>query len=63
MRKNYNPYLLPKTVRRIRFYCKAIIIPIVVFQGLRTLFFPTTGDVILFVLLSVIAYLLYSDFI
>nr|WP_106780153.1 hypothetical protein [Lysinibacillus timonensis] len=61
--KSYNPYLLPPTLRKIRFYCKHIIIPLAVFQGLRTLFLPTTGDFLLLLILSAIAWLLWTDFI
>lgn len=63
MRKHYNPYLLPPWLRRTRFYCRTIIIPITVFQGVRTLFFPTTWDFIILCLLALIAYLLITDFI
>lgn len=63
MRRNYNPFLLPKSIRRIRFYCRAIVLPITVFQGLHTLLFPTTWNMILFVLLLILTYLLHSDFI
>ncbi|KGR90440.1 membrane protein [Ureibacillus massiliensis 4400831 = CIP 108448 = CCUG 49529] len=62
-RKSYNPYLLPPWLRKVRFYCKQMIIPIAVFQGLRTLFLPTTGDFLLLILLIFIAWLLWIDFI
>ncbi|MEO4052112.1 hypothetical protein [Solibacillus sp. CAU 1738] len=62
-RKSYNPYLLPPWLRKTRFYCKTIIIPITVFQGVRTFLFPTTGDLILLILLLVITYLLTTDII
>jgi hypothetical protein len=63
MRKHYNPYLLPPWLRKTRFYCRTIIIPITVFQGCRTLFFPTTWDFIVLCVLGLIAYLLITDFI
>lgn len=62
-RKGYNPYLLPPWLRKTRFYCRFIIIPIVIFQGCRTIFIPTTGDLILLLCLALIAYLLRTDFI
>lgn len=62
-RKHYNPYLLPPWLRKTRFYCKTIIIPITVFQGVRTFLIPTTGDLIFLILLATIAYLLTTDFI
>ena len=63
MRKNYNPYLLPPWLRKIRFFMKHCIIPITVFQGIRTLLLPTTGDLILLIFLILISYLLATDII
>ena len=63
MRKHYNPYLLPPWLRKTRFYCRTIIIPITVFQGVRTLFLPTTLDFIILCLLGLLSYLLLTDFI
>ena len=63
MKRPYNPYLLPPWLRKTRFYCRQIILPIVIFQAIRTLFLPTTGDIILLCILSVLAYLLLTDFI
>ncbi|MEK4627849.1 MAG: hypothetical protein ABS944_04935 [Solibacillus sp.] len=63
MRKNYNPYLLPPWLRKFRFLMKGCIIPLAIFQGIRTIFFPTSGDIILFILLIILCYLLSIDFI
>lgn len=63
MRKNYNPYLLPPWLRKIRFYCKNCIIPLTVFQAIRTIFIPTTGDILLLIILILFCYLLTTDFI
>ena len=63
MRKHYNPYLLPPWLRKTRFYCRTIIIPITVFQGVRTLFLPTTLDFVILCLLGLLSYLLLTDFI
>ncbi|MEK4230157.1 hypothetical protein [Solibacillus sp. FSL H8-0538] len=63
MRRNYNPYLLPPWLRKVRFYCKHIIIPLAIFQAIRTLFVPTTGDFILLLILIFFAYLFTTDFI
>ncbi len=63
MRKHYNPYLLPPWLRKTRFYCRTIIIPITVFQGIRTLFLPTTLDFVVLCLLGLLSYLLITDFI
>ena len=63
MRKNYNPYLLPPWLRKFRFFMKHCIIPITVFQGIRTLLIPTTGDLIVLIFLIIISYLLATDII
>lgn len=63
MRKGYNPYLLPPWLRKTRFYCKGIIIPIAIFQLIRLLIVPTTGDFLLLCLLGGLAFLLYKDII
>ncbi|MEK4426410.1 hypothetical protein [Solibacillus sp. FSL K6-1523] len=62
MRKGYNPYLLPPWLRKTRFFIKNCIIPITIFQAIRTIFVPTTGDIILLVLLIGLSYLLMTDY-
>lgn len=57
----YNPYLLPPWLRKTRFYCKSIIIPISCFQFIRVIFIPTTLDVILLLFFLLILYLLFTD--
>ena len=37
MRKGYNPYLLPDWLRKTRFYCKHVSIPICCFQLIRSI--------------------------
>ncbi|WP_456279353.1 hypothetical protein [Bacillus sp. AK128] len=55
MRRRYNPYALPPWLR----YCRAvgiqIIIPLTIFQAIRTIFLPTTFDVILLSILIMLA--------
>ena len=63
MRKGYNPYLLPPWLRKTRFYCKAIIIPITVFQLIRLLIVPTTGDFLLLCVLGGLTFLFYKNII
>lgn len=62
-RKSYNPWLLPPWLRKIRFFSKHICIPITVFQGIRTIFIPTTGDILLLMVLALISWLLWTDII
>ncbi|MED4849281.1 hypothetical protein [Bacillus atrophaeus] len=47
MRKKINSYSLPPWVRQIRHASTQVIIPIAVFQAIRTIIFPTTFDVLL----------------
>ncbi|ADP33294.1 hypothetical protein [Bacillus atrophaeus] len=47
MRKKINSYSLPPWVRQIRHASAQVIIPITVFQAIRTIIFPTTFDVLL----------------
>lgn len=62
-KRSYNPYLLPPWLRKTRFFCKTCIWPIVAFQGIRTLFLPTTGDILLLIALIAIGLLLAYDII
>ncbi|MEG0386543.1 hypothetical protein [Solibacillus cecembensis] len=62
MRKGYNPYLLPPWLRKTRFFIKNCIIPITVFQAVRTIFFPTTFDIIILVILIGLSYLFTCDY-
>jgi hypothetical protein len=54
-RRRYNPYTLPRWARTARAICAQLIIPFCVFQGIRTLFFPTTFDVFLLSLFILVA--------
>ncbi|QBP40752.1 hypothetical protein E2636_06295 [Paenisporosarcina antarctica] len=63
MRRGYNPYLLPPWLRKTRFYCKNIILPITVFELIRTIFLPTTFDFLLLCLLISILFLFHRDII
>ncbi|GKV68805.1 hypothetical protein NCCP2716_13030 [Sporosarcina sp. NCCP-2716] len=63
MRRGYNPYLLPPWLRKTRFYCKTIIIPISCFQLIRLLIVPTTGDFLLLCLLCGCSFLFYKNII
>ncbi|MEK3766552.1 hypothetical protein MHH95_16855 [Solibacillus sp. FSL K6-4121] len=63
MRKNYNPFLLPPWLRKFRFYMRYCILPLTIFQAIRTILIPTTGDIILLAILILFCYLLLTDFI
>lgn len=54
--KRFNYYSWPPWLRQIRAICAQVIIPITIFQAVRTIFFPTTFDVILlaiFILITI----------
>jgi len=42
------------TYLRIKYGCKQILLPLIIFQFLRTVFVPTTFDVIILGLLSIL---------
>lgn len=63
MSKKYNPHHLPPWLRKTRMYCKQIILPICVFQLVRVIFIPTTGDFLFLALLLLLFYLLANDLI
>ncbi|WP_075619963.1 hypothetical protein [Paenisporosarcina indica] len=63
MRRGYNPYLLPPWLRMTRFYCKDIILPLTVFELIRTIFIPTTFDFLLLCIMSCILFLFYKNII
>lgn len=63
MRRGYNPYLLPPWLRKTRFYCKDIILPLTVFQLIRTIFIPTTFDFLLLCIMIGILFLFQKDII
>ncbi|GGH89086.1 hypothetical protein JOD43_002078 [Pullulanibacillus pueri] len=45
----FNQYNWPPWVRRLRDGLEIIILPLAIFQMIRTIFFPTTFDVLVFV--------------
>ncbi|AEH46999.1 hypothetical protein [Parageobacillus thermoglucosidasius] len=53
--KRFNHYSWPPWLRQIRAICGQVIIPITIFQAVRTIFFPTTFDVILLAIFILIA--------
>ncbi|MFE8696901.1 hypothetical protein ACFYKT_11205 [Cytobacillus sp. FJAT-53684] len=63
MKRRYNPYILPPWLRKIRGVCAQFIIPICVFQGIRTILFPFTLDVLLLTVLILLALAFHLDLI
>ncbi|MGQ9003381.1 hypothetical protein [Bacillus subtilis] len=63
MKKRFRSYSLPPWVRQIRLVSAQVIIPITIFQGIRTIFFPTTFDVLLLAILIFLACALHLEWI
>ncbi|PLR83129.1 hypothetical protein CVD25_17475 [Bacillus canaveralius] len=63
MRRKYSPYTLPPWLRNFRNICAQFIIPLSVFQGIRTFLIPTTFDVLLLAVLILLALAFHYDLI
>ncbi|TKC15636.1 hypothetical protein [Robertmurraya kyonggiensis] len=63
MRRRYNPYSLPPWLRKSRGVLGQFIIPFCIFQGVRTLLFPTAFDVLFLIALILIAFAFKLDLI
>jgi hypothetical protein len=63
VKRRYNPYSYPPWLRQIRAVCAQIIIPLTIFQAIRTIFFPTTFDVVLLAILVLLAFALHLEWI
>jgi hypothetical protein len=61
--KRYNPYTLPPWLRNARNVCQQFIVPICIFQGIRTLLFPTAFDILLLGAVIIIAVAFYIEWI
>jgi hypothetical protein len=61
--KNFNRFSWPPWLRQVRIVCVQVIIPITIFQGVRTIFFPTPIDVILLAIFVLIAVALHLEWI
>ncbi|MBP3038244.1 hypothetical protein J9303_01840 [Bacillaceae bacterium Marseille-Q3522] len=55
MRRRYNRYALPPWLRNFRNVCAQFIIPIGVFQAIRTILLPSIIDIILLTLIILLA--------
>lgn len=61
--KRFNYYSWPPWLRHIRAVCAQVIIPITIFQAIRTIFLPTTFDVILLAIFVLIAVAFHLEWI
>ncbi|MFY4774707.1 hypothetical protein [Metabacillus sp. RGM 3146] len=55
MRRGFNRYNLPVWLKEFRAVGIQFVIPLAVFQGIRTILFPTSFDVILLAALIILA--------
>ncbi|MGZ0086585.1 hypothetical protein ACWNXI_13685 [Caldibacillus thermoamylovorans] len=53
--RRFNPYSWPPWLRQVRAICAQVIIPLAVFQAIRTILLPTTFDVLLLAILVLTA--------
>lgn len=63
MRRKYNPYMLPPWLKTIREIGRQFIIPITVFQGIRTLILPTFFDIVLLLIFLLLLAAYYIEII
>jgi hypothetical protein len=61
--KRFNHYSWPPWLRQVRAVCAQVIIPIAIFQAIRTIIWPTTFDVILLAILVLIAVAFHFEWI
>jgi hypothetical protein len=59
--KGFNKYNLPPWLRNFRDVLKQFIVPISVFQGIRTFLIPTTADLLFLIILVLIAIAFQND--
>lgn len=63
MKKRFNSYKFQKWTRNASAVCSQFIIPLTIFQAVRTFFFPTTLDVLLLTLLIILAAAIYLEWV
>ncbi|WP_083935128.1 hypothetical protein [Bacillus sp. 1NLA3E] len=63
VKRRYNPHALPPWLRYIRGSCCQFIIPLCVFQVIRTIILPTTFDALLLTILILLALAFQFDMI
>jgi hypothetical protein len=61
--KRFNYYSWPPWLRQVRAVCAQFILPITIVQAVRTIFLPTTFDVILLAIFVLIAVAFHLEWI
>lgn len=63
MKRKYNPYTLPPWLKKTRAVCQQFVLPIGVFQAIRTFIMPTTFDILLLAIIILLAVGFYFEMI
>jgi hypothetical protein len=63
LKKKYNPYALPSWLKNLRAVVAQFAVPICIFQGIRTLLFPTGFDILLLIIMILLAAALHLELI
>lgn len=61
MRKKIKPYYIQSFIKQFRSTLKQFIVPLTIFQGIRTILLPTMFDIILLAILLFLAAALYME--
>ncbi|MEK5270811.1 hypothetical protein NSR00_08175 [Aeribacillus sp. FSL K6-8394] len=61
MRKKIKPYYIQSFIKQFRSALEQFIIPLTIFQGIRTILLPTMFDIILLAILLFLAAALYME--
>ncbi|AGN37382.1 hypothetical protein ACG2QI_04610 [Bacillus sp. GM2] len=63
MRKKFNTHSFQPWLKQVRLVAVQVVLPITIFQGIRTIIFPTTFDVLLLGILIFLACAFHLDWI
>jgi len=61
MRKKIKPYYIQSFIKQFRSTLEQFIVPLTIFQGIRTILLPTMFDIILLAILLFLAAALYME--
>lgn len=61
MRKKIKPYYIQSFIKQFRSTLEQFIVPLMIFQGIRTILLPTMFDIILLAILLFLAAALYME--
>ncbi|MCF6408671.1 MULTISPECIES: hypothetical protein [Pseudalkalibacillus] len=61
-RRGFNKYRFQYHLRQFRSICEQFVFPLLIFQAIRTLLFPSAFDIILVVILLALHLAIYYEF-